>query len=61
MPIGAIALRYEKKAQTNQDEPGQYQLFDTPDYSYRVFVTNLDGPIDALVWFLQSAGPARKI
>src|SRR5258706_15735413 len=39
-----IALRYQKQAQPSPaDEPEQYQLFDTPEYSYRVFVTNYDG------------------
>src|SRR5437773_11063662 len=39
------------------NEPEQYQLFDTPQYSYRVFVTNLDAPIDVVVGFYrQRAG-----
>jgi hypothetical protein len=33
-------------------------LFDTPEYTYRVFVTNMDRPLDALVWFYnRRAGP----
>jgi Transposase DDE domain group 1 len=56
-----IALRYKKKAQTNKDGPEQYQLFDTPEYSYRVFVTNLDGPIDALVWFYNQRAGAENL
>ena len=42
-----IALRYVKKPKPKEiNEPEQYQLFDTPEYSYRVFVTNMKGAID---------------
>src|SRR5438552_29661 len=53
-----VALRYVKKPKPNKlNEPEQYQLFDTPQYSYRVFVTNLDAPIDVVVGFYrQRAG-----
>jgi hypothetical protein len=44
-----LALRYEKTAEAGQtEEHEQYQLFDTPEYTYRVFVTNMDAPLDAL-------------
>jgi DDE family transposase len=56
-----IALRYQKKRKAGDDEPEQYQLFDTPEYSYRVFVTNLDGPIDALVWFYNQRAGAENL
>ena len=58
-----IALRYEKKPQpTAPDEPEQYQLFDTPEYSYRVFVTSMSEPIAHLVWFYnQRAGTENLI
>ena len=47
-----VALRYEKKPKPKKlGEPEQYQLFDTPEYSYRVFVTNLGFPIDVVVGF----------
>jgi len=37
-------------------------LFDTPEYTYRVFVTNMEGPLDALVWFYnQRAGTENLI
>jgi hypothetical protein len=36
-------------------------LFDTPEYSYRAFVTNLDGPIDALVWFYNQRAGAENL
>lgn len=56
-----LALRYEKKQKPDAGQPEQYQLFDTPEYSYRVFVTNLDGPIDALVWFYNQRAGAENL
>src|SRR4029079_16784166 len=57
-----IALRYEKKPQPKKlSAPEQYQLFDTPQYSYRVFVTNLDAPIDALVGFYRQRAGAENL
>jgi hypothetical protein len=47
-----LALRYEKKPKAGGvDTPDQYQLFETPQYIYRVFVTNMDGPVHTLVAF----------
>jgi len=46
LPVRGVAVREEAKP-NKLNEPEQYQLFDTPQYSYRVFVTNLDAPIDA--------------
>ena len=35
-----VALRYEKKKEAAaREKPQQYQLFDTPEYGYRVFVS----------------------
>ena len=57
-----IALRYQKKAQPKQpNEPEQYQLFDTPEYSYRVFVTNMKDAIDLLVWFYNQRAGAENL
>jgi hypothetical protein len=57
-----IALRYQKKPQPKQvDEPEQYQLFDTPEYSYRVFVTDMKDPIDLLVWFYNQRAGAENL
>ena len=57
-----VALRYQKKPKpTECNEPEQYQLFDTPEYSYRVFVTNLDAPIDALVGFYRQRAGAENL
>jgi hypothetical protein len=57
-----IALRYVKKPKPRETgEPEQYQLFDTPEYSYRVFVTNLKDPVDLLVWFYSQRGGAENL
>jgi hypothetical protein len=57
-----IALRYVRKPRKKEsDEAEQYQLFDTPEYSYRVFVTNMKGPIDLLVWFYSQRGGAENL
>ena len=57
-----MALRYVKKPKPKEtDEPEQYQLFDTPEYSYRVFVTNMQDAIDLLVWFCSQRGGAENL
>jgi len=57
-----IALRYQKKPKPKElDEPEQYQLFDTPEYSYRVFVTNMKDTIDRLVWFYNQRAGAENL
>jgi DDE family transposase len=57
-----VALRYQKKPKPKGlSEPEQYQLFDTPEYSYRVFVTNLDFPIDVVVGFYRQRAGAENL
>jgi hypothetical protein len=57
-----LALRYQKKPEAQEaEQPEQYQLFDTPKYTYRVFVTNMDGPLDALVWFYNQRAGAENL
>ena len=57
-----IALRYEKKSDSKKkEEPEQYQLFETSEYTYRVFVTSMDGPIDVLVWFYRQRATAENL
>jgi len=57
-----IALRYKKKAKpATADEPEQYQLFDTPEYTYRVFVTNMKRAVDLLVWFYDQRAGAENL
>src|ERR1017187_10832366 len=54
-----IALRYQKKEEAPQE---QYQLWETPEYIYRVFVTDMKGAIDLLVWvYNQRAGAENLI
>jgi hypothetical protein len=57
-----IALRYRKKCrQSEADQPEQYQLFDTPEYSYRVFVTDMKDAIDLLAWFYNQRAGAENL
>jgi len=57
-----IALRYKKKPMPpTVDEPEQYQLFDTPEYTYRVFVTNIKRALDLLVWFYDQRAGAENL
>jgi hypothetical protein len=57
-----IALRYEKKPDPKKkEEPEQYQLFETSEYTYRVFVTSMDGPIDVLVWSYRQRATAENL
>lgn len=57
-----IALRYEKKSKPRAvDKPEQYQLFDTPEYSYRVFVTNMKDEIALLAWFYNQRAGAENL
>lgn len=55
-------MRYEREPGPKQvDEPEQYQLFDTPDYSYRVFVTSMQDGIDLLTWFYNQRAGAENL
>jgi len=54
-----LALSY---ARTEEDEdPEQYQLFDTPGYIYRVLVTDMDDPLDLLLWFYNQRAGAEYL
>ena len=55
-----IALRYKKK-EKSKPEREQYQLFDSPEYRYRVFVTNLQEPLDRLVAFYNQRAGAENL
>jgi hypothetical protein len=55
-----LALRYEKDLQ--ESEPvEQYQLFATSRYKYRVFVTNMEEPVDELIWFYNQRAGAENL
>lgn len=55
-----IALRYRKNEKTPAERE-QYQLFDTPQYIYRVFVTSMKNAIDLLVWFYNGRAGAENL
>jgi hypothetical protein len=57
-----IALRYKKKPrERTAEEPEQYQLFDTPEFGYRVFVTNMKDAIALLAWFYNQRAGAENL
>ena len=61
-PYRFIALRYQKKEENKSpQEREQYQLFDTPEYTYRVFVTDMERAIDQLVWFYNQRAGAENL
>ena len=72
-PYRFVALRYDKAAREEQkknkkskkkpdaNDAEQYQLFDTAPYEYRVFVTNMTGAIDLLVWFYRQRAGAENL
>src|SRR6202790_4078094 len=57
-----VALRYEKAPEEMEpDEAEQYQLFETSQYKYRVFVTDFSESIDFVVWFYRQRGGAENL
>jgi hypothetical protein len=57
-----IALRYAKPAAAQAvNDAEQYQLFDTPEYTYRVFVTNMVESVALLVWFYSQRAGAENL
>lgn len=57
-----VALRYEKAPEeVEAEESEQYQLFETSQYSYRVFVTDLTDPIYFVVWFYNQRAGAENL
>jgi hypothetical protein len=61
-PYRFLALRYRKKPEPAEPgKPVQYQLFDTPKYVYRAFVTNMKGAISTLVAFYDARGSAENL
>jgi hypothetical protein len=56
-----LALRYEKPPSSDGKQEEQYQLFETAEYTYRVFVTNMDARLDALVGFYRGRGSAENL
>jgi Transposase DDE domain group 1 len=57
-----VALRYEKaREEAEPEETEQYQLFETSQYKYRVFVTAFSESIDFVVWFYNQRGGAENL
>jgi len=57
-----VALRYEKEhEEVEAEETEQYQLFETSQYKYRVFVTDLTDPISFVAWFYNQRGGAENL
>ena len=57
-----VALRTEKpREEVEAAEAEQYQLFETSQYKYRVFVTDFVEPIDFVVWFYGQRGSAENL
>jgi hypothetical protein len=57
-----VALRYEKvREEVEPEQTEQYQLFETSQYKYRVFVTDLTDPISFIVWFYNQRGGAENL
>jgi hypothetical protein len=57
-----VGLRYEKAGEEEErEEVEQYQLFETSQYKYRVFVTALSEPIPFVVWFYNQRGGAENL
>ena len=61
-PYRFVALRYEKaREKIEPEESEQYQLFETSQYKYRVFVTDFSDPIYFVVWFYNQRGGAENL
>ena len=61
-PYRFVALRYEKpREEMDAKESEQYQLFETSQYRYRVFVTDMTDPIAFVVWFYNQRGGAENL
>jgi hypothetical protein len=65
-PYRFVALRKQKPQEKPRqpvpvEEPEQYQLFETSQYKYRVFVTDLNDPIHFVVWFYGQRASAENL
>src|ERR1039458_6497174 len=61
-PARFVALRYEKtREEVEAEKTEQYQLFETSQYKYRVFVTDFSDPIYFVVWFYNQRGGAENL
>lgn len=61
-PYRFVALRKEKpREEMEADDAEQYQLFETSQYKYRVFVTDFVESIDFVVWFYGQRGGSENL
>jgi Transposase DDE domain group 1 len=61
-PYRFVALRKETpREELEAEEAEQYQLFETSQYKYRVFVTDMSEPIDFVTWFYSQRGGAENL
>jgi Transposase DDE domain group 1 len=61
-PYRFVALRKEKpREEVEAADSEQYQLFETSQYKYRVFVTDMSDPIYFVVWFYGQRGGAENL
>ncbi|MGH9696906.1 MAG: transposase, partial [Bryobacteraceae bacterium] len=57
-----VALRKEKpREEVEAEDSEQYQLFETSQYKYRVFVTGMSDPVYFAVWFYGQRGGAENL
>jgi hypothetical protein len=61
-PYRFVALRKEKpREELEAEDAEQYQLFETSQYKYRVFVTDMSDPVYFVVWFYGQRGGAENL
>ena len=57
-----VALRYEKEREVDEEEgPEQHQLFETSEYTYRVFVTDRSDSRAFVTWFYNQRAGAENL
>src|SRR5207245_8690583 len=61
-PYRFVALRKQKpREELEAEETEQYKLFETSQYKYRVFVTDMSDPIYFVVWFYGQRGGGEDL
>jgi len=57
-----VGLRYEKERKVDEEEGSeQYQLFETSEYTYRVFVTDMNDRRAFVAWFYRQRAGAENL
>ena len=60
-PNGPLCRPVQTRTREAHRSGEQYQLFETSQYKYRVFVTNMSDPISFVVWFYNQRGGAENL